>query len=356
MGRKLILLFGVFITISLSNPIFARHLPYGDLNADYKVDDADLILFTQQWLNPSGCSGPSCADFDGKNGVNINDFALLADSWLSGYQPITLVINEFMAANSDYVLDEYEDDDDWIEIYNYGDAPLDIADMYMSDSLTNPTKWHIPDNNSQKTIIQPHSFLLIWADDEQDEGTLHATFKLSANDGDEIYLYDAGGNLIDSIVFGPQIDNESFGRLPDASENWQTFNITTTPPPTPGKANAGAPSANQIVINEIMYNTSSLNELEEYIEIYNQGPTAVSLGNWKFIDGVSFTFPPDSNIDSGQFLVIASDVNTFTAKYPSVTNVTGSWVGQLSRKGERITLVDEIGVVIDQVKYADEGD
>jgi len=355
-GKKLVLLLSLFIALFLSNPIFARHLPYGDLNADYKVDGSDLNLFTQQWLNPSGCSGPSCADFDGENGVNINDFALLANSWLSDNKPITLVINEFMAANSGYILDEYENSDDWIELYNYGDAPVDIADMYMSDSPATPTEWHIPDNNSQKTIIPPHSFLLIWADDEMDEGTLHANFKLSANDGDEIYLYDAGGNLIDSIVFGPQNDNESFGRLPDASENWQTFTISTTPPPTPGKANAGAPSANQIVINEIMYNTSSFNELEEYIEIYNQGSTTVSLGNWKFIDGVSFTFPPDLTIDAGQYLVIAADVTTFNAKYPSVTNVIGSWVGQLSRKGERITLVDEIGVVIDEVQYSDEGD
>jgi len=355
-GKKLVLLVGVFIIISLPNLTVARHLPYGDLNADYKVDFADLNLFAQQWLNPSGCSGSNCADFEGINGVSFRDFALLADSWLSSAKPVTLVINELMADNSGYILDEYENSDDWIELYNYGDAPVDIADMYMSDSPANPTKWRVPDDNPSATIIPPHSYLLIWADDEQDEGTLHAAFKLSANDGEQIYLYDAAGNLIDSVVFGPQNTNESYGRLPDGSGNWQTFIVSTSPPPTPGKANAGAPSANQIVINEIMYNTSSFNEFEEYIEIYNQGSTTVSLGNWRFIDGVSFTFPPDLTLPAGQYLVIAADLAAFQAKYPSVTNVIGSWFGQLSRKGERITLVDEIGVVIDEVKYADEGD
>ena len=81
-GKKFVLLICVFIVISLPSFTIARHLPYGDLNADYKVSFADLNLFVQQWLNPSGCSGSNCADIDGYNGVNFKDFAVLASVWL----------------------------------------------------------------------------------------------------------------------------------------------------------------------------------------------------------------------------------------------------------------------------------
>ena len=59
---------------------------------------------------------------------------------------IPLVINEFMASNNSAsgIHDPCGDYDDWIEIYNFGDAPIDLAGMYLSDKPDNPTKWHVP--------------------------------------------------------------------------------------------------------------------------------------------------------------------------------------------------------------------
>jgi hypothetical protein len=105
-----------------------------------------------------------------------------------------------------------------------------------------------------------------------------------------------------------------------------------------------------------MYHTPNNNDLEEYIEIYNQGTTTVNMGGWHFIDGINFTFPSDQTIGAQQYLVVAADVPTFQAKYPGITNVRGGWTGKLSDKGEKITLVDQIGIVMDEVLYADEGD
>ena len=41
-----------------------------------------------------------------------------------------------------------------------------------------------------------------------------------------------GVTVIDSISFGPQTTDVSYGRFPDASSNWQFFNS-----PTPGTSN-----------------------------------------------------------------------------------------------------------------------
>jgi VCBS repeat-containing protein len=114
-------------------------------------------------------------------------------------------------------------------------------------------------------------------------------------------------------------------------------------------------ASNLIAINEIMYHPSSENDAEEYIELINQGIGAINLTNWQFDRGIDFTFPAVS-IPGGGTLVIAANPDTFSAKYPSVTNVVGGWSGQLSNGGERIRLVNRNGLTIDEIEYADEGD
>ncbi|MHC4555883.1 MAG: lamin tail domain-containing protein [Planctomycetota bacterium] len=94
---------------------------------------------------------------------------------------------------------------------------------------------------------------------------------------------------------------------------------------------------------------------QEYIELFNRGNESVNLSGWRFSDGVDFVFP-DVMLGAGEYLVVAADVNSFTAKYPGVTNVVGGWSGRLSNRGEVIELVDGAGVRVDSVSYADEGD
>jgi hypothetical protein len=347
MMKKVTLLLVVLITPVVTSASVGR-CPVGDLNGDCKVDPQDLVILADQWL----VSSPTAANLDGINGVNLTDFALLAQSWLTNYAQITLVINEFMAKNDGSVLDPYGDYDDWIEIYNYGDEAVDIGGMYLADNPTSAGRWRVPNNNPSLTTIPSHGYLLIWADEEAGEGILHAGFKLSAG-GEQIDLYDAGGNPIDSIAFGPQNGNESYGRLPDGSDNWQVFTS-----PTPGASNAAAPV--EVVINEIMYHSyHALNTPEnigqEYIELFNRGAEPANLSGWKFTNGVDFLFP-EVTVGAGQYLVVAADVNVFIAKYPGVSNVVGGWDGRLSNMGEAIELVDAAGVRIDWVHYADEGD
>ena len=215
----------VIICVSAGSA-YAEGCPSVDLNGDCRVDLQDLKLFTQQWLD----SGE--ADFDGLNGINFVDFAILANSWLT--QGVPLVINEFMASNnSDSGFhDPAGDYDDWIEIYNFGDTPIDLAGMYLTDNLANPTKWRFPSGYSSQTTVPAKGFIVIWADDEAGEGPLHASFKLSA-DGEEIGLFDSDGNTaIDTIVFGPQTANISYGRYPDGPHDWRFMAI-----PTPGAQN-----------------------------------------------------------------------------------------------------------------------
>ncbi len=332
--------------------------PVGDLNEDCVVNSQDLRLLADRWLDPN-CLSPNCeADLDGVPGVDMSDYAWLAGSWLKDYSGITLVINEFMAKNNSDsgIRDEYGDYDDWIEIYNYGHDPINIGGMYISDDPFNDpgrVLRQIPTNNQLVTTIPAGGFLLIWADSEPYEGTLHVNFALGGG-GEQIGLYDAEQDLIDYIVFGSQEQNKSYGRFPDGADNWLVFDN-----PTPGKPNR----LEGVVINEIMYHpyhsttepVEPENLGEEYIELFNNGIYEFQLDGWRFSDGVNFSFP-NVTLGVGQYLVVAADVNTFTAKYPAVTNVIGGWDGHLSNSGENIELVDDMGVVVDSVDYSDQGD
>jgi hypothetical protein len=146
----------------------------------------------------------------------------------------SLFINELMASNSSTIQDPQGDYDDWIEIYNSGNTAINVGGMYLTDELSAPTKWRIPQNNPSATTIPAHGFLLIWADNDTADTGLHASFQLSAS-GEEIGLFDAdGSSLIDSITFGQQTADISYGRYPDANDIWQ-FMAT----PTPGTRNIG---------------------------------------------------------------------------------------------------------------------
>ncbi|MHC4624897.1 MAG: chitobiase/beta-hexosaminidase C-terminal domain-containing protein, partial [Planctomycetota bacterium] len=217
------LLLSLLLVWSFAGAATAGPCPVGDLDGDCEVDFKDLYVFSDQWLEtPSSCSDFNCANLDGINAVNMSDFALFSKSWLQQDHP--LVINEFMASNTDCIADQQGEYDDWIEIYNGSAFPVDLTGMYVTDDLSDPTQWRIPAGHPNDTAVPPFGYLLIWADKDPCDGPLHVDFKLSASEGEQIGLFDTDGStLIDSVVFGPQTTDISYGRYPDGDDNLRFF-------------------------------------------------------------------------------------------------------------------------------------
>ncbi|MCD6588564.1 MAG: CotH kinase family protein [Candidatus Fermentibacteraceae bacterium] len=138
-----------------------------------------------------------------------------------------IILNELMAGNDSTIADENGEYDDWIEIVNTGTDPVDLSSFRLTDDMAFPGKYIFPD-----TVIQPGGYMLIWADDESEQGSLHAEFKLNG-DGEEVYLMQ-GSVVIDQITFPDLSDDDSWGRWPDLGEGWviQAY-------PTPGAPNTG---------------------------------------------------------------------------------------------------------------------
>ncbi len=146
-------------------------------------------------------------------------------------------INEFLASNVTTNPDivDFDDYSDWIEIYNSENSSIDLSGYFLTDDLINPIKWQIPDG----TDIGPNSFIRFWADgmDERPGSvhirpvepfnsftttSYHLNFRLSRS-GEELGLVNPDEIIIDSVIFGLQFPDVSYGQKPDGSENWFLF-------------------------------------------------------------------------------------------------------------------------------------
>ena len=146
----------------------------------------------------------------------------------------TLLINEFMASNETTIADNAGEFDDWVEIYNYGTSSIDVGGMLLSDDDPAPEDfWEIPDTDPSITTIPAGGYLIIWCDDDESQGILHADFKLSGG-GESIGLYNSDETLIDYYLFGQQAEDVSFGRQPNGGTSWASYTTTT-----PGSSNDG---------------------------------------------------------------------------------------------------------------------
>ncbi len=122
----------------------------------------------------------------------------------------------------------------------------------------------------------------------------------------------------------------------------------------------GSTSTQSIVINEINYNSPDSPNPNDWVELHNPNNSAVNISGWYFEDesGRFFGLPKNTIIPANGYLVLAEDLASFSAVYPGVSNVIGSF-GQdprgfgLSGGGELITLKNANGVLIDEVEYDD---
>jgi hypothetical protein len=173
-----------------------------------------------------------------------------------GGNPRALVVNEIM-------FDPLIGQNEWIEFYNRGSTPLDIARWKFSDRPTaGGSNSFIITNNS--AIIQSGDFVVVSADSsifsqfsylESSSQATHLFILNRAggfglnNDGDDIVLRDAVGRTIDSVSYSaswhnPDISDakgRSLERInPEIASN-DRRNWSTSPSPTggtPGRTNA----------------------------------------------------------------------------------------------------------------------
>ncbi len=215
-------------------------------------------------------------------------------SYTVGAPAILILINEIYTRG-------VPEDPDWVEIYNNSDVQVDISGYLIYDasgqSGAKPKK-AFPDGS----VIAAHGFLVMVVDDASESG-----FGLSSG-GEEIWLENMNGAIIDDVSFPALEPTQSYGRFPDGSSNWQILNTIT-------KGTSNSPGIGPIAnlkINEI-FSTGDANT-PDWVEIFNAGNQSVDLSGWKIYDngGQSGSkpkkeLPSGTIIPAGGFFVITVD-------------------------------------------------
>jgi hypothetical protein len=141
-------------------------------------------------------------------------------------------INEVMAMNQGTWADEDLTYPDWIELWNPNDAAVDLGGWWMSDDVDDPFNWQIPDG----VTIAPGAYLVIFADDDEIQGDLHASFHIAGLGGEDVALF--GPNVLDNPLvdsvedMSVQSPDISFARMPDGGPT-----LTLDDTPTPAASN-----------------------------------------------------------------------------------------------------------------------
>ena len=212
-------------------------------------------------------------------------------------------INEVLASNQNGVFNEFDEREDWLEMYNSTDKLLSLYGLFLSDSAEAPFRFAIPRN----TFIQPKGYLTFWADgDSTDNTDLHMPFKISSS-GENLFLSDSNGTVLDRIIFGPQRDDISFGRCPDGGAEWlklpypsynnsNCFKVASNGKPTSSALTISPNPANDIITftsgydetlpveiytgtGQLLYKSNVTRVLEVNTHAWNNGMYMIRMGN-----------------------------------------------------------------------------
>ena len=239
-----------------------------------------------------------------------------------------------------YDINATENKDGWIELYNFGSAPVDVAGWELESKLKGK-KWTIGGAN---TVVPANGYLLLEA-----SATVFGEGLFLSDNGDEIYLYEVATGVRTGKESSLLISagKQSSGVVEVAGSIAQGAMATETP----GAANS-ALKAGPIFISEIHYheNEQDLKDLE-FLELVNKGATDVALvesvnntpQGWK-IEGINMEFVSGDVIPAGGKMVLFDDsLKAYEAQLRDRYSIDAAvpirfYAGKLSNRGETVAV------------------
>jgi Na+-transporting methylmalonyl-CoA/oxaloacetate decarboxylase gamma subunit len=138
----------------------------------------------------------------------------------------TLRFNEILVLNDSSAVDDFGMHTAWIEIFNPTYNSINIGGYYLTDDLSNPTKYWIP-TGDPATKIPARNYTVFWADNKPTRGIFHLNFDLE--EAKTVALYSADGKtLIDKIELPAEHKPDiTFGRPNNESDEWMYLEKST---------------------------------------------------------------------------------------------------------------------------------
>jgi hypothetical protein len=268
---------------------------------------------------------------------------------------------------------------EYLEIHNRGTEPVDVSGWVITDA--------VDFTFASDTILLPGDYRVI-ADTAAAALDFYGVAILGeyegrlGNSGDTLVLRDSNlpRQKIDVVVYndeapwpaaadggGPSLELITTDSDNALAANWGIGRLFT-----PGAPNsAGLPVNGDIVVTEIMYRPRKMRFMEnldtinggfwwedgddpdgEYVELYNRGSSIVNLLGWSLDGGIAYEFTSSLTLGPAEHVVVSSNA-TATSDHHDISGVVGNFTGSLNNAGDRISVVNADGLVVNSVRYRD---
>lgn len=295
--------------------------------------------------------------------------------------PVAVRLNEFMPdPASDWNGDGTpNEDDEYIEIFNAGPAPVDIGGWMLDDvdDTAQGLSIFAPDGSRPyvvppNTIVDPGAFVVFFRG---------VTGVILNNDGDWVRLLRTDGTLVEAFEYASSRDDQAYSKVFDGGSEWTrlyapspgrsntpsgtptpsptaTPGLSRTPTPTPTVTNTPQPLSTTVSLNEAMpwpdhdwNGDGQITSGDEYIELYNSGDQPVDLGGWQ-LDDAADSARAEASLDerSSPFVIAAGTIlpaRSFLVFFGSQTHVG------LNDSGDSIRLVWPNGIEVESFEYTE---
>ena len=260
-------------------------------------------------------------------------------------------------ANRDGKRDTYEDE--FIEIYNAGSIPISLAGWWLGDSTARKYHFRFPSD----AVIEPGSYIVLFGGGNPsgfttpvyiDDGRIGNGL---TGKGEEIRLIDNIGHEIDSVSHDEWPKKQSLVRNPPNGGPFVPHKPAspTGVPFSPGHSSITRPvQTYPLFISEVLADPpSDANRdgkhdphQDEFIELYNAGPVAIPLADWRLGDAGPlssyFRFPRRAAIAPRSYVVLFGGGKPTGFTIPVYTD-DGAIGDGLTNSGEAIHLIDDHG-------------
>ncbi len=228
------------------------------------------------------------------------------------YDPAAVSLNEVLPAPAE--IDWNGDgkagaEDEWVELFNRGTAPIDLAGWALDDLADGGSKPYVMPGGMN---LAPGQFLVLFRSQ---------TGLAFNNDADTVRLLGPDGVELDTFGYTHPRPDRSYSRSVDGAGAWTdayppspgASNLPATPTPTPTATATATAFPAGVTLNEILPDpgfvdwdqNGSASFSDEWIELYNAGSASAMLGGWAVIDDTqAYTLPVGTVIWPHGFLLL----------------------------------------------------
>jgi len=270
---------------------------------------------------------------------------------------LTPIIDSLSSLLYNSVLEDNTDDietiEEWLEKIEDSKIAFDVRYNNLQYQFTNVAK-SFKAKRTKKEYYHTEDILFCWTPTTDPNGhqitySLFYGVNKNLNDGSANIIYSISDtsyliteNLDEGKYYWKVVATDG-NYYVEGYDNYNFFHVSN--------------SAENVVVNEINYNSNVDFDTGDWIEFYNNSEVGIDISGWRFQDNNDshkHFFPEGTILGPQAYLVLCNELPAFQLLNPETTNCIGSFDFGLSGSGELIRLYNRMGLLVDSLVYDDE--